>query len=157
MRRGALTLCAVILTGGLASAGPAGAVIQVQEGISGVRLGMTQDRVRESLGTPRVRTGTNEFGPFTEFRYGGGIVVMFQGNTNVTAVSISGPTDRTKRGVGVGSSERKVRRRVPGVRCETIARIRSCHVGDFRPGQRVTDFLIRRGRVVRVTVGLVID
>ena len=63
----------------------------------------------------------------------------------------------TERGVGVGSSERAVRAKVGHVRCETIFRFRSCHVGGFTPGRRVTDFLIEAGRVTRVSIGIVID
>ena len=59
--------------------------------------------------------------------------------------------------MGVGSSQAAVRRRVPGVRCETIAGSRSCHTGRFEAGERITDFLIRRGTVRRVSVGVVID
>jgi hypothetical protein len=55
------------------------------------------------------------------------------------------------------STEQQVRARVPGVRCETLGGVRSCHTGAFNPGQRITDFQIRRARVTRITVGIVID
>ena len=45
----------------------------------------------------------------------------------------------------------------PALTCETIVGTRSCHLGNFLPGQKVTDFLLRNGKVVRVTVGFVID
>jgi hypothetical protein len=142
----------------LASAPTAQAVIQVQRGISGIALGMSPGQVKAGLGNPRrVVTGSNDFGPFTQFLYRGGITVTFQGNANVTAVSIKGRTDRTPSGVGVGSTEREVKRGVRGVRCQTTAGVRDCHVGRFLPGRRVTDFLFHRGRVSRVTVGFVID
>jgi hypothetical protein len=133
-------------------------MIQVDKGIAGARIGNTRAEVRAALGTPRtVKHGTNDFGSFTEFRYAGGLRVDFQGNTKVTSVTTTGRGDRTARGVGVGSSERSVRRRVAGVTCETTAGTRSCHTGDFLPGKRVTDFRIRHKRVTRVTVGIVID
>jgi hypothetical protein len=132
----------------------ADAMIQIDRGIAGARIGNT----RAALGTPaRVRTGTNEFGPFTEYRYRGGIRVLFQGGTSVSSVSTTGLGDRTARGVGVRSTERAVRRKVPGVTCQTTGGFRSCHTGNFLPGKRVTDFAIRKGRVTRVTVGIVID
>ena len=143
----------------LASASTAGAVIQVQEGITGIRLGMSQAQVKAGLGNPaKKKTGHNDFGPFTQFLYRGGITITFQGNTSVTAVAVAGSTDRTASGVGVGSTERQVKMGVRGVKCQTLAAVRDCHVGAFLPGRRVTDFVLgANGRVTRVTVGFVID
>jgi hypothetical protein len=143
----------------LASASAAEAVIQVQKGITGIRLGMSQAQVKAGLGNPaRTKTGHNDFGPFTQFVYRGGITITFQGNTSVTAVAISGQTDRTASGVGVGSTEQQVKAGVHGVKCQTLAAVRDCHVGAFRPGMRVTDFTLGpNGRVTRVTIGFVID
>jgi hypothetical protein len=133
-------------------------MIQIDRGIAGARIGNSRAEVRAALGTPnRVRGGMNDFGPFTEYRYRGGIRVIFQGGSGVSSVSTTGLGDRTRRGVGVGSTERAVRRKVPGVTCETIAGFRSCHTGDFLIGQRITDFAIRNKRVTRVTVGRVFD
>ena len=139
---------------------PAGAsaLVQVDKGIAGARLDNTKAQVRAALGRPAsVHNGTNDFGPFTTYRYRGGLRVNFQGRTSVTSVSTGGRGDRTARGVGVGSRESTVRRRVRGVRCETVAGIRSCHTHKFRAGEVVTDFLIKRGKVTRVTVGRVLD
>jgi hypothetical protein len=143
----------------LASASTAEAVIQVQKGITGIRLGMSQAQVKAGLGNPgRTRTGHNDFGPFTQFLYRAGITITFQGNASVTAVAIAGHTDRTPSGVGVGSTEKEVKRGVRGVKCQTLAAVRDCHVGAFLPGRRVTDFTLGpNGRVTRVTIGFVID
>jgi hypothetical protein len=133
-------------------------MIQIDRGIAGVRLDNTRAEVRAALGAPASRrSGNNPFGRFVEWRFHGGIRVLFQGGRRVTSVSTTGLGDRTTRGVGVRSTQRAVRRRVPGVRCETFAQVRSCHTGEFEAGGRITDFLIRNGRVVRVTVGFVID
>jgi hypothetical protein len=157
MSRSALTLLIACLAA-LAVPATAGAKIQIDRGIAGVRLDNSRAEVRAALGNPASqRSGTNEFGRFLEWRFRGGIRVLFQGRRRVTSVSTTGLGDRTDRGVGVGSRQRAVRRRVPGVRCETFANIRSCHTGVFEAGRRITDFLIRRGRVTRVTVGFVID
>jgi hypothetical protein len=44
------------------------------------------------------------------------------------------------------------------VKCQTLAAVRDCHVGAFRAGRRVTDFILGPdGRVTRVTIGFVID
>jgi len=133
------------------------AVIQPQRSISGVAVGMNQVQVRAALGVPRVTRGSNDFGPYTVFRYTGGITVTFQGNTRVSSVETTGLGDRTVRGVGVGSTEAIVRARVAGVRCVTESGFRHCHLGQFLAGRRITDFVIRSGRVTRVTVGVVID
>jgi hypothetical protein len=157
MPRLAIALTAACLVALIAPAA-AGAKIQIDRGIAGVRLDNTRAEVRAALGAPASRrSGTNPFGRFVAWRFRGGIRVLFQGGRRVTSVSTTGLGDRTDRGVGVGSTERAVRRRVPGVRCENFASVRSCHTGVFEAGRRITDFLIRRDRVTRVTVGIVID
>jgi hypothetical protein len=152
-----ITLVAAALA--LFAAAPAHAVIRPQKGMAGVRLGMTQTRMRDALGEPvRTRQGMNDFGPFTQFIYPRSITVTFQGNRRVTGISTRGRSERTERGVGVGSSETAVRSKVGHVRCETIAGAHTCHVGSFVAGHRVTVFLIsRNGFVQSVTVGFVLD
>jgi hypothetical protein len=143
----------------LASASTAEAVIQVQQGITGIRLGMSQAQVKAGLGKPaKTKTGHNDFGPFTQFLYRGGITISFQGDSSVTAVAITGNTDRTSNGVGVGSTEKQIKAGVRGVKCQTLAAVRDCHVGAFLPGRRVTDFVLGpSGRATRVTIGFVLD
>ena len=136
----------------------AGAIIQLDRGIAGARIGNSKAQVRTALGQPnRVRNGTNDFGPFTVFSYSGGIRVTFQSGNDVTAVSTKGLGDRTARGIGVRSTQAAVEQRVPGVDCDTFMGTTICQRGEGLPGQRVTAFFIRNGRVVRVTVGIVID
>jgi hypothetical protein len=136
----------------------AGAVIQLDRGIAGARIGNSKAEVRTALGRPnRVRNGTNDFGPFTVFSYTGGIRVTFQSGNDVTAVSTKGLGDRTARGIGVRSTRAAVEQRVPGVDCDTFMGTTICQRGEGLPGDRVTAFFIRSGRVVRVTVGIVID
>ncbi len=149
---------AAAATAALALPAAAPALVQVDRGIAGARLGNTIAQVQAALGRPAsVRNGRNEFGRFRQETYGGGIAVFYQGGRSVSSVATVGLGDRTASGVGVGSSESAVRRGVRGVRCETISGFRSCHTGQFRAGRRVTDFSLRRGKVTRVTVGLVID
>ena len=149
--------CAATL-GALALPAAAPALVQVDKGIAGARLGNTVAQVHAALGRPaRVANGSNDFGRFRQETYKGGIVVFYQGARRVSSVVTTGLGDRTAKGVGVGSPEAAVRANVPGVRCETVLGSRSCHTGRFTAGRRVTDFFIRRGRVTRVTVGIVID
>lgn len=151
----ALALAALACLG---IAAPASATIRPQKGMAGITLDMTQAQVKKVLGAGSAQKGKNDFGPYTILRYRKlDLSVIFQGNSRVTTITTSGKAERTTKDVGVGSSERAVKRNVRGVRCETFAGIRSCHVGGFLPGKRVTDFVIRRGRVSRVTIGYVID
>jgi hypothetical protein len=145
-------------TAALAAPAAAPALVQVDKGIAGARLGNTVAQVHAALGRPtRVANGSNDFGRFRQETYSGGIVVFYQGSRTVTSVLTTGLGDRTAKGVGVGSSEADVRAKVPGVRCETTAGSRSCHTHSFTPGRRVTDFFLKSGKVVRVTVGFVVD
>ena len=156
MRR--VTTLAVISGFAVLLPAPASAVIQPDRGIAGARLGNTKAQVQAALGKPgRIVNRRNTFGRYTTFRYAGGISVTFQGRRRVTSVSTTGLGDRTSRGVGVGSPRRVVENRVRGVACETSGRLTLCHTGDFLPGERTTNFVIRKRRVIRVIVGIVID
>jgi len=151
-------LLIVALLASLGAPAAASALVQVDRGIAGARLGSSRAEVRAALGAPRTaRSGTNDFGDFSRWTYRGGITVLFQGRAEVSSVSTTGRGDRTARGVGVGSSEQAVRRRVRGIRCETIVGSRSCHTGRFTAGEIITDFVIRGGTVRRISVGRVLD
>jgi hypothetical protein len=155
MRTTGLVGCMVALF--FAFAVPAAAMIQLDRGIAGARIGASRAAVRAALGSPaKVTGGRNDFGAFVRYRYEGGLRVMFQGKRRVTSVFTSGLGDRTASGVGVGSTEAEVDA-LPGVKCETIAGAGSCHTGSFEPGRRVTSFRVLRGTVASVSVGLVID
>ncbi len=147
-------LSATIVAAALASlASPAVARIVPQRSIASVELGMTRTEVRATLGTPtRVHRGSNEFGHFTVFRYFR-LKVTFQGDASVTAVKTTRRRERTRSGVGVGSTRAQVDARVANTRCGR----RECVIGRFLPGRRVTVFRLFNGRVTSVLVGLVID
>lgn len=149
-----LTLAAL-----LAVPAQAGAMIQIDQGIAGARIGNSKSEVQAALGDPAlVKTGTNEFGAWRQYFYEGGLRVFFQGDEDVSSVTTLGRGDRTAKGIGVGSSERSLRRAHPSVRCRTFeGTFRSCSTGEGNPGERLTDFFISRGRVTRVIVGIVID
>ncbi len=155
MRSPALVVAVVALA--LAFAAAAGATIVLQKGIAGVRIGMSQTKVRSVLHKPlAVEHGKNAFGRYTELVYDG-LVVTFQGNTAVTNISTTRITELTASGVGVGSTEAQLKAKVKGLTCKTEHRSRHCFLGKFLAGRRVTDFAIKRHRVTRVDVGLVID
>ena len=129
-----------------------GAIVP-QRSIAGVALGMTKAQVRALLGLPpRIRRGTNEFGPWTQFVYPR-VEVTFQGASSVTGLETTSPKERTARGARVGLTKAQLRARVSGLKCEPG----HCYLGAFLPGKRVTDFFLRNGRVTRIVVGFVID
>lgn len=142
----------------VASAFPAAATIVPQQGIGGAKLGMSKSTVRGQLGKPRkVTTGKNDFGNYTTYRYRHQITVMFQSGSAVTSVKTSSAAERTKDGIGVGSTEQSIKNAYPHITCRTLVKSRSCYLGELSPGQRVTDFQLREGTVRWVQVGLVID
>jgi hypothetical protein len=156
MRRSTVLGCIVSLIF-FAAVPAAEAVIQIDQGISGARIGNTRAQVRTALGTPKsTKTGSNDFGPFVRYTYEGGLQVFFQGRTKVTSVVSRGQGDKTATGVGVGSTQADADA-LPGVKCESIGGTTSCHTGTFTAGKRVTDFLISGGKVARITIGVVID
>jgi len=156
MRRlsiGAAIVAALVLVGA------ASAKLVPQQGMAGVALGMSRTQARTVLGAPsRVIHARNEFGVYTEFRYAGrSLRLVFQGNGGLTSISTTGRGQRTRTGVGVGSTEAQVKQGVPGVRCAGTGTARHCFLGIFSAGKRVTDFRMSQGRVSRVVVGFVID
>jgi hypothetical protein len=141
-----------------AAAAPAGATIVLQKGMAGVRLGMTKAQVRGVLGAPlRIAHATNDFGPYTQFRYPHRVVVTFQGNASATAVQTTGTFERTVSGLGVGSTKGRVRATLRGERCQSFPGGSLCSLGRGNPGDRGTVFFFRAGKVIRVLVAFVID
>lgn len=138
-----------------------------QVGIAGAKLGMTQNRVRAKLGAPdRERIRTSPIGGFdyVELKYGR-TKISFDGveaSSQVLGIITKDPNERTDSGVGVGSTRSEVEAGVPDVTCAREFGINHCYVGEFVPGQIVTDFTLKsrkheQPQVVRVGVGRVLD
>jgi len=157
------TLTATLATGLVVVPAVADGTIVVQKSIAGITLGMTQDEVKAVLGEPdEVNRPSNEiFGSYTEFRYGLTYVSLFAGEDGeVFSVSTTSKKQRTSKDVGVGTSEKVLKQRVKGVKCQSYGTsFRICTVGRGNPGEVVTDFRIGRKsrRVARVSIGRVID
>jgi hypothetical protein len=150
----------VILT--LAPATAARATVVPQQGMKGLRLGMTPAQVRATLGSPDWFAFVRDriIGRTRVWRYGL-TRVSFDGATSrarVLTLDTTSPHERLANGIGVGSTRAAVDRRVRGTRCVREFRLDHCFIGRFAAGRTVTDFVIsRRGRVKRIVVGRVVD
>jgi hypothetical protein len=142
----------------LALPAQAGAYVKIDQGIAGARLGNTQAQVKAALGEPSlVKTGTNDFGPFSIFYYEGGLRVTFQGNEQVSSVYTTGKGDRTTKGIGVGNTEKALRQKHSGLVCEGSGDFRFCRSQSLEAGERVTVFRIKSGKITQITVAFVLD
>jgi hypothetical protein len=154
-----LTLLVACLAA-LAWAGAASALIVPQQSIAGIALNMTRAQVRAAKGDPiSVEHGTNDFGPYTVFRYGR-LRVTFQGNAGATGVFTTRPGQHTAKGIHVGSTQAELAAAYPHLRCRTeTSNFRHCWTGRFQPGHRVTDYRIGivTHQVKSITVAFVID
>ena len=136
--------------------------IAPQRGIMGIHLGMQGTEVIKKKGQPDAESVVpNEIlGQQRILRYGktkAGLSGPKRKDT-VVAVTTRDPRQRTRSGVGVGSTEKEVKNRINGITCRTEAGVRHCSKGSFLPGHRVTDFRISAAhRVKRVTVSFVVD
>lgn len=159
MSRRALLTVAPLL-GALVLPAVAESRIEPGRGIAGVRMDMTEEQVRAAKGEPvSSRTLPDEIrGQVRELRYPG-LRIVLGVESGVTLVAATTRRERTAEGVGVGSAESTVRRRVRGVRCATELGRRACRRGRLEAGRVVTDFRIgpRTGRVREVIVARVID
>jgi hypothetical protein len=61
---------------------------------------------------------------------------------------------RGPRDIGVGTSERRLKSVVDGLRCESAEGQRLCFAGSFDTGRRSTVFVMRRRQVTSVTISL---
>jgi hypothetical protein len=113
--------------GALILAAPASARIAVNRSIGGVFVGMTRTQVQGIA-----RTGLD--------------VTMSPISHRVLAVSTASATQRTRAGIGPGTSVARLLRVLRGVDCHTTLCVATGRT-------RVTTFTIRRGRIARVAIG----
>ncbi len=131
----------------------AGAKVVPGVGIGGVSLGMSQSRAIAVRGQPQVSAlpSASDGQPRSQLMWPG-LTATVTGSS-VTVVTTRSKAERLSSGVGVGSTERALRRGLR-VRCGTYGGHRSCTRGVLRPGGHVTIFTIgpRTHRIVDITV-----
>jgi hypothetical protein len=138
-------LALVVVGAALALPTAAAATIRPQHGMSGVVLGMTKAQVQGKLGRP-IGQGGGRW-------YYARVWVGFRGG-RVTDIATTRSTERLANGLGVDSTEAQVRGAFPRAVCAPWSVYRRCRFGLGRPGTRVTDFTIARGRVLQITISL---
>ena len=145
-----LTIAAASLLAGVTALAPtAHARIAVNRSIAGIGLGMTAAEVRAKLGRPTldtVRDGARNL----VYRRRLLVVTLVRGR--VVIVSTRSRRQRTRSGIGVGTSADVVRARLRGVRCGVKAGVGFCRVGSVRSGRRSTTLQVEDGSVVTVTI-----
>jgi hypothetical protein len=154
-------VASVIAAVALAVPASAAAVIVPQRGMAGARIGMTVGQVRDKVGKPTHIAFVRHpiIGRIRVWSYGR-TRVTFDGDgrsARVIAMDTTSRRERLANGIGVGSVRAAVDTRVPGARCKVEFGFDHCWVGEFRAGRIVTDFAIKGGRVMRVSVARVID
>jgi len=133
------------------------AVLIPNHAMGDVRLGWSEQRVVRELGDPVTRlVVSDETGETRRLGYRGLTVLLHDGEVALISTSVSRRANRTRTGVGVGTSERRLRARLWAVACSGSAGGRRCTVGTLRPGRSNTVFVMRRGRVTRISVGNVL-
>ena len=107
------------------------------------------------LGPGRViKRTTNDLGTFTTVRYAGHHVdVMYRGSQSVFAKTTS-PHYGTTKGIYVTASKADLKRTYPAAKCPTAT---LCTLGRLNPGNRVTEFRLKRGKITSIGVGIVLD
>ena len=117
---------------------------------------MTQAQVKAKVGLPRkVERWKSELGPSTIYRYRTYSVTFFAGQ-RVTQLSTDSRKEQTAQGIHVGSPIDAVAQ-VAGVKRWTEFDYEHCYVGRWVPGGKVTDLAMKQSRVVRISIGYIID
>jgi hypothetical protein len=117
---------AIVTAGGAAGARSATAVIRPGVGIGPIRLGMSSAQVRRALGRPAYARGSRAGFDrlLIEYSYwpDGYTVHLLRraGRTRVVSVETTLRTQRTRGGLGVGTSARRLAKELPGARCREL-------------------------------------
>jgi hypothetical protein len=118
----------------VAIAAPAEAVIVPQRSIAGVALDMTRTEVKQVVGEPVTRRRVEDLVIWT---FPGKLRVLFTDRAKaVTSVVTESRGERTRSGIGVGSTRKQVRRALKGEYCSPF----DCSLGTLAHRSRNTMF-----------------
>lgn len=138
----------------------ASADIVIGKSIAGVRLGIAETDVVATLGQPVRATddGTDKITgqPLRTLEYAKTRVGLTGGV--VSYVDTIDKSQKTSTGARVGISEKSLRKKVKGLKCQGKGNKRFCYRGKITPGKTITSFTISKSKKVRViSLDLVID
>jgi hypothetical protein len=151
----------------LISAAPASATIVPGKGMAGVTLGQCQERVIKILGFPDRTFGSHDFAGIKSSYYYNAKALKLEFRTGpgrclvLSSIRTRSGEERTKEGVGKGTTRKQLRAMLRGEKCRTFkhpTRISICWLGSMTPSKPLTEFRIdSKGRVNTARVGIVID
>jgi len=157
MSRLRLSVSSVLVLTALVLSASGSAAIVPQRSIAGVKLGMSEAKVKAQLGAPlRVRNGSNLFGHWRQLFYAR-VAISFQSGNTATSLSTRSALEKTASGVGVGSTLEQVRAGLQGEQCKREFGLHHCWLGRWEPGRAVTDFRFKNSRVTQVALAYVLD
>jgi hypothetical protein len=157
VRRRAILVVLLATAVGILAAVSSPARIEPGRGIAGVKLDMSAKSVREALGPPGSRYERDTpWGRAFVYRYPRlRLRVTFAAaNNRVVRITTRSASEKTRRGLGVGSSEKRVRRVLRRERCDRPVRPSYCFTGGSSSAHTV--YYFGRRRVSAVTVVLTI-
>jgi hypothetical protein len=151
----------------LLAAAPASATIVPNKGMAGVTLGQCQQEVIDILGFPDRTFGSHDFAGIKSSYYYNKSLLKLEFRTGpgeclvLSSIRTRSGVERTKEGVGKGTTRKALRAKLKGEKCRTYKRpkrIRICWLGSTTPSKPMTEFRIdSKGRVNNVRVAIVID
>lgn len=131
-------------------------LLVVNRSMGGIKWDATKAQVRRAVGKPRKKESDHGLSSW-EYRH---ISVSFSSlslsgeRKKATVINLNTKSKkiRTKKGIGVGSTMRQVKRRVRGEDCFGVPPAEVCLVSARKSGHGSTRFEIRKGKVYMINI-----
>ena len=141
--------------GGLLNGSVADAQVVIGKSIGGIRLGETKAQVRKARGAPTksraFRGYHGQYGRGTDWSYKR-LLVTFSSKGRVRGIDTTLKTEKTTKGIGVGSTIDEVKAAYPAVRCRLESEVEDLEACSFGN----TIFTAEDDAVISVDVGFVV-